>query len=634
MSARTEGSFVYFMEWPNVIAELLRLPYSKVSRQDEVKLIRASGLFDEDWYRERTGVSGDPIEHYVRCWKSAAVEPHPLFDTAFYLAQFTAAEAPGAYATPLAHFAERGGPAGSSPCPLFASRWYAETHGRTVRRDPIAFRDYVKRGYREGLAPHPLFDPKWYALQVPDIAAKDINPLTHFMESGAAKGINPNRFFDTKWYSSAFRSRLASQPASPNRQPNSLIHFVQNASAGGLAPAPNVDLDFYRQVASDFSGDDLQAYVRLVGSDSGLYEAALTSARHSPSTIKQFSHSNVVAEYFDSTRARARTLVVFAMHNGTEGFEPHQELLIDSFPRDRFAVVVVNSNPRHCDAFIALCKSRGLSAVVRDDHGRDFASWVVALLRLAAWIDSSEGVILLNDSVYGPISDLAPTLRRALETKADCFALTDSYEQGFHLQSYFLHLRSHLINSDGIQNFLRSYPTPYEKRDVIRFGELGLSRVIIQTGNRVEALAPYSEVIAAWLSDYRRAVDYYRQIEGGEPRPGGYAAYALDFMGSVLKKIALGEPMNPTHFFWNTLIDRFQHPFVKRELLHSNPCGIPNLQELPGMVDGNAPLMRTIIADQASGVSRSFVPSFSALVPGAPSRLGSSRFLKNSSGEQ
>ena len=47
---------------------------------------------------------------------------------------------------------------------------------------------------------------------------------------------------------------------------------------------------------------------------------------------------------------------------------------------------------------------------------------------------------------------------------------------------------------------------------------------------------------------------------------------ALDRIAGVL---CSGQPVNPTHFFWDVLITDYKFPFIKRELLFHNPAQIP-----------------------------------------------------------
>jgi hypothetical protein len=47
---------------------------------------------------------------------------------------------------------------------------------------------------------------------------------------------------------------------------------------------------------------------------------------------------------------------------------------------------------------------------------------------------------------------------------------------------------------------------------------------------------------------------------------------ALELLHTTILR---GYPVNPMHSFWDLLITEFKCPFIKRDLLLSNPAGIP-----------------------------------------------------------
>jgi len=69
-------------------------PASAPDPTGEAGLIRASGLFDVDWYLARypaAAASGlDPIDHYLRVGAALGYDPNPLFDTNYYARQMAA----------------------------------------------------------------------------------------------------------------------------------------------------------------------------------------------------------------------------------------------------------------------------------------------------------------------------------------------------------------------------------------------------------------------------------------------------------------------------------------------------------------------------------------------------------------
>jgi len=191
-----------------------------------VRLIRASGLFDEAFYlRRQPGVAalrinplwhyrhhgaregawpcplfdpryyaaqnprlgrGNPLVHYIRIGSALLRKPHPLFDPAFYVARYGADIPP--HMLPLAHFLSVGGAAGYDPHPLFDSAWYLARHPELRARAQNPLVHYLEEGWRTGAAPHPQFDGALYLKANPDVDAAGVNPLEHFVRHGQAEG--------------------------------------------------------------------------------------------------------------------------------------------------------------------------------------------------------------------------------------------------------------------------------------------------------------------------------------------------------------------------------------------------------------------------------------------------------------
>ncbi len=62
----------------------------------DIALIRASGVFDAEWYRATYGdIAGDPVDHYVRIGAALGHKPHPLFDTGYYARQMARRDGSG-----------------------------------------------------------------------------------------------------------------------------------------------------------------------------------------------------------------------------------------------------------------------------------------------------------------------------------------------------------------------------------------------------------------------------------------------------------------------------------------------------------------------------------------------------------
>ena len=219
--------------------------------------------------------------------------------------------------------------------------------------------------------------------------------------------------------------------------------------------------------------------------------------------------------------------------------------------RAGFAVVFVSNAPRLGTAALERLQPHVALVLHRRNLGYDFAAYRDGLAALGGVTRFAE-VLLANDSVYGPLFDLAPLLRRCDE-RADVWGITDSREHGFHLQSYFLLFRAAALAHPGFAAFWRSVRPVQSRQWVIRHYEIGLTRTLRQAGLRCAALFPCDAVISSRLA------------APGPPLDDRWRA-----------AIAAGRPINVMHVGWDHLISALGCPFIKRELLMYNPLKLPH----------------------------------------------------------
>ena len=132
--------------------------------------------------------------HFLREGAARGEDPHPLFDTAYYLAQAPEAAAGGAPA--LLHYMARPRSDLRSAVPFFDPAGYLMEHAaaRQSGLDPLVH--YARHGVAAALDPHPLFDTAWYLASCPEARDSRLSPLAHFLREGAAKGYRPSPLLD------------------------------------------------------------------------------------------------------------------------------------------------------------------------------------------------------------------------------------------------------------------------------------------------------------------------------------------------------------------------------------------------------------------------------------------------------
>ena len=87
-------------------------------------------------------------------------------------------------------------------------------------------------------------------------------------------------------------------------------------------------------------------------------------------------------------------------------------------------------------------------------------------------------VILANDSLLGPFTDLGRLLADFEPASADVWGLTDTHQFCHHLQSYFLGYRGGVLADRPLQDFFAGVRQERSKWEIIKHNELALSRLL------------------------------------------------------------------------------------------------------------------------------------------------------------
>ncbi len=207
--------------------------------------------FDTHYYLENNPdvlVSGEnPLRHYVHVGGRERRNPVFLFDTDWYLSQVQDFPAEGL--TPLGHYLTVGATQGLDPHPLFCTLWYLQNNPDVAAGQANPLVHYLNHGWRENRAPHPVFNPLWYSERYPEAAESDYGPLAYYLETGWKLGHNPCFLFDTQTYLTTYPdvAALGIEPLShylkagwkEDRNPHTLFdtawylkHYPDVAAAG------------------------------------------------------------------------------------------------------------------------------------------------------------------------------------------------------------------------------------------------------------------------------------------------------------------------------------------------------------------------------------------------------------------
>ena len=162
--------------------------------------------------------------------------------------------------------------------------------------------------------------------------------------------------------------------------------------------------------------------------------------------------------------------------------------------------------------------------IVKKNYGYDFGSWKTGLNYLGDTIDMYKTLILCNDSAFGPLVPLENIFQQM--NGYDLWTMSDNMEISYHLQSYFMVYSKKAFNATVFKHFWNNFKIYRDKQTLIEHNEIGYSQQLINSGLKYGA--------------------YYSVKE--------HQNY-----------------VNVLQYYWDDLVTKHQFPFIKKEVLTTNP---------------------------------------------------------------
>jgi lipopolysaccharide biosynthesis protein len=255
---------------------------------------------------------------------------------------------------------------------------------------------------------------------------------------------------------------------------------------------------------------------------------------------------------------RSRRALVFAHFDPHGGFDPHVVEALRRYRPHADRLVVVSASAVRLPATL-----RGLvdTFVPRANVGYDFGSWQAGLATLCP-ADFDE-ILCVNDSVYGPLFDLAPALCDPRTAGADLWGMVLSEQSTRrrggrcpHIQSWFFGMRRRLLDSPVYEAFWNGIVPLADKQAIVDRYELGLSVACRQAGLKIAA------IYDARTAGPMRLGDLWPHLSLTDPRRSWR-----------LWKKGRRTPHNPSELAWLRLLEAGV-PFVKVGLFRVNHYGL------------------------------------------------------------
>ncbi|UUM30028.1 glycoside hydrolase family 99-like domain-containing protein [Vibrio japonicus] len=201
--------------------EHYEVAYSMSLDEQNIQLIRESGLFDLEHYRMLNPdvAEGEEIIHYYYNGFKERRTPSFLFSPEYYLNSNPDVLDSGM--KPLCHYVLFGETEHRNPSPYCEIGYLLEQIQELKHNSGLSyFYAYEKS---ELISAHPYFDIEYYLEHNPDIAASDVSPYNHFLNTGVYEGRNPRFDINIVDYCERFDVN--------RNEINPFLHFIEVAGS-------------------------------------------------------------------------------------------------------------------------------------------------------------------------------------------------------------------------------------------------------------------------------------------------------------------------------------------------------------------------------------------------------------------
>lgn len=177
---------------------------------------------------------------------------------------------------------------------------------------------------------------------------------------------------------------------------------------------------------------------------------------------------------------KAKKVCIFAAYRSN--LDPILKLTLDELKRQNFVIIYV-SNKMVNEKFIKDISKYANFFIQRGNYGRCIAAYKTGFLFLKSKnFLQADNLLFMNDTNIFPIGNTAKFWKEMNESKADINGIYESIQINYHVQSYFLYCKNKVFLNTNFIKFWENYLPLNSRFLLIRFGEIGFSRMALKAG--------------------------------------------------------------------------------------------------------------------------------------------------------
>ena len=199
------------------------------------------------------------------------------------------------------------------------------------------------------------------------------------------------------------------------------------------------------------------------------------------------SPSADVAIVIEPDQLVGKRVCLFVSYSPDYSVKPHVLYHLKALRAAGLEIILILVVDRAVDRPVRVPKDLLRGFMIRKNAGFDFGAWADAF-RAFPTLWSAQTIVLVNDSVFGPIGDFRSLIARTLRQPADFIGLTESTQFARHYQSYFLVLKERALTNHGSKEFWLNVQNFSDKMQVIVNYEIMLLRKYQEFGLNCTAM--------------------------------------------------------------------------------------------------------------------------------------------------